>query len=481
MVGIAVVFGLLAVFVAQGWLNYQAELSRKTTEPKAKPVATRNIVIAAGPLRFGTRLNADALREVAWPEEAIPAGTFGSIADLMSGGKRIVLASIEKNEPILRTKVTGPGQKATLSAVIQDGMRAVTIRVNDVDGVGGFVLPGDHVDVLLTRQQERTNGMNDVVIQNARVLAVDQLADDAADRPTVVKAVTLEVDTISAQKIALAASLGSLSLMLRRAGEQVTGRDAPHHGERPGQYRSGAARAGGEALRQGLGDARRQPQEYNVAAEDGMARRRRSTGGGRAAETRDTGKGLDMGKHQTSGRAASRNAARRVAGGARRAGARRRGAALPARCAPAPAQAREIELTRGPHVRDGQDLDRQVGKRAHRRQLRRGDRERSGGRRRDSADRPLALDPRQEDRQRARLGLRRRQEAGRRVRHRGVLRHLAARQRAGAALPACALPRLLGQRPHHAGAARAPDGRDGRPGDDHRQAVRRRRHQRGAR
>ena len=221
MVGIAVVFGLLAVFVAQGWLNYQAELGRKTNEPKAKPVATRTIVVAAGPLRFGTHIAADALREVAWPDEALPAGTFSSIADLMGGGKRIVLASIEKNEPILRTKVTGPGQKASLSAVIQDGMRAVTIRVNDVDGVGGFVLPGDHVDVLLTRQSERATGMNDVVIQNARVLAVDQLADDAADRPTVVKAVTLEVDTVSAQKIALSASLGSLSLMLRRAGEQL--------------------------------------------------------------------------------------------------------------------------------------------------------------------------------------------------------------------------------------------------------------------
>jgi pilus assembly protein CpaB len=221
MVGIAVVFGLLAVFVAQGWLNYQAELSRKVVAPKEKAVATRTIVIAAGPLRFGAHISADHLREVAWPDEALPAGTFGSIADVMSGGKRIVLASIEKNEPILRTKITGPGQKATLSAVIQDGMRAVTVRVNDVEGVGGFVLPGDRVDVLLTRQAERATGMNDVVIQNARVLAIDQLADDAADRPTVAKAVTLEVDTTGAQKIALAASLGNLSLMLRRAGEQV--------------------------------------------------------------------------------------------------------------------------------------------------------------------------------------------------------------------------------------------------------------------
>jgi pilus assembly protein CpaB len=220
MVGIAVVFGLLAVFVAQGWLNYQAELSRRTAAPPAPKVATRTIVVATGPLRFGTHVSADNLREVAWPEEAIPAGTYASIGELTSGGKRIVLASIEKNEPILRTKITGPGQKATLSAVIQDGMRAVTIRTNDVEGVGGFVLPGDHVDVLLTRQAERTSGTNDVVIQNAKVLAVDQLADDAADRPTVARAVTLEVDTVAAQKIALASSLGSLSLMLRRAGEQ---------------------------------------------------------------------------------------------------------------------------------------------------------------------------------------------------------------------------------------------------------------------
>src|SRR5258708_32839015 len=75
MVGIAVVFGLLAVFVAQGWLNYQAELSRKVVAPKEKPVATRTIVIAAGPLRFGTHVSADHPRELARPEQALPSGT----------------------------------------------------------------------------------------------------------------------------------------------------------------------------------------------------------------------------------------------------------------------------------------------------------------------------------------------------------------------------------------------------------------------
>jgi len=81
------------------------------------------------------------------------------------------------------------------------------------------VLPGDHVDVLMTRQPEKGSGNNDVVLQNVKVLAIDQLADDSADKPSVVKAVTLEVETVSAQKLSLAASLGSLSLVLRKAGE----------------------------------------------------------------------------------------------------------------------------------------------------------------------------------------------------------------------------------------------------------------------
>ena len=151
-----------------------------------------------------------------------------------------MLASIERNEPILRTKITGPGQKATLSAVIQDGMRAVTVRTNDVEGVAGFVLPGDHVDVLLTRQSERTTGMNDVVIQNARVLAVDQLADDAADRPTVARAVTLEVDTVGGAEDrarGVARQPFADAAPRRRAAH---GRDAAHHRERPGADRSGA-------------------------------------------------------------------------------------------------------------------------------------------------------------------------------------------------------------------------------------------------
>ena len=218
MIGFAVLFGLLAVFIAQSWLNSQAEMRMRSLEANRKPIETQTIVVASRPLRFGAELGSSSLRELAWPESAVPAGAFAKISDLLASGRRVVLTGIEANEPVLSSKITGPGQRATLSAVIADGMRAVTIRVNDVDGVAGFVLPGDRVDVSLTRQADKVN-TNDVVIQNVKVLAIDQVADERTDKPSIARAVTLEVNSTDAQKVALAATVGSLSLMLRRAGE----------------------------------------------------------------------------------------------------------------------------------------------------------------------------------------------------------------------------------------------------------------------
>ena len=120
----------------------------KSLEANKKPVSTRTIVVAAKPLRFGNEVTREHLREVAWPEASLPAGSFAKADEILSGGKRVALAAVEPNEPMLATKMTGPGQRATLSAMLRDGLKAVTIRVNDVDGVGGFVLPGDHVDVV---------------------------------------------------------------------------------------------------------------------------------------------------------------------------------------------------------------------------------------------------------------------------------------------------------------------------------------------
>lgn len=219
MIGFAVVFGLLAVFIAQAWLNNQASMQAKNFEANKKSVAMQTVVVAKQPLRFGTELTASMLQEEPWPVASMPAGAFTKISDVLHGGRRVVLTAIEPNEPVLSLKITGPGERATLSALVKPGMKAVTIRVNDVEGVGGFVLPGDRVDVVLTRQIEKGSASTEVVLQNTRVLAVDQSADERAAKAAVAKSVTLEVSTVEAQKVWLASSVGNLSLLLRKAGD----------------------------------------------------------------------------------------------------------------------------------------------------------------------------------------------------------------------------------------------------------------------
>jgi len=219
MIGFAALFGLLAVFLAQTWLNNQEAARMRSLEAQHKaPAPERTIVVAARPLRYGEPLIASALRELPWPQAALPAGAFGKIADLVAG-KRVVLLPMEPNEAVLASKVTGPGERATLSAVLDPGMTAVTVRVNDVEGVAGFILPGDHVDVMLTQHGEKNSAATDVVIENVKVLAIDQLADEKAEKPSVVKAVTLEVKVTDGERVALASTVGTLSLLLRKAGD----------------------------------------------------------------------------------------------------------------------------------------------------------------------------------------------------------------------------------------------------------------------
>lgn len=218
-------------YMAQTWLEQQ----RQSGEPVIveKRVATTTIVVANEPLRFGTELSPSNVREIEWATGATPEGTFTSIAELLRANeRRVVLSAIETNEPILKWKITGPGQRASLSSVLEEGMKAVTVRVNDVNGIAGFVLPGDRVDVLLTRTEphphdaKKKSVFNDVILQNVRVLGVDQLADDRTEKPVVAKAVTLEVSTADAQRVALASNVGNLSLALRPAG--FTARSSTH-------------------------------------------------------------------------------------------------------------------------------------------------------------------------------------------------------------------------------------------------------------
>jgi pilus assembly protein CpaB len=129
-----------------------------------------------------------------------------------------VLYPLKRGEPLLRSKVTGPGQRASLAAVLDEGKRAVTVRVDDVRGVAGFVLPGDFVDIVMIADEisKQRQSYSDILLEHVKVLAIDQIASEGEEKPTVARAVTLEVTKEQAQKILLATNVGKLSLILSR-------------------------------------------------------------------------------------------------------------------------------------------------------------------------------------------------------------------------------------------------------------------------
>ena len=209
---VALLFGMVAAFLVRGLIQGVT----------ADTSSTRTIVVAKASIPFGAPLTADNLREVPWRAAESLDGAFASIADLTVNGRRLALATLQRNEPILTTRITGPNQRAILSTQLEEGMRAVTVRVDEVRGVAGFVLPGDRVDIILTRGESGggdAGAFADMLLQNAKVLAVDQVASEGQDKPTVARAVTLELSAQQAQKVVLAQGIGRLSLVLRQAGE----------------------------------------------------------------------------------------------------------------------------------------------------------------------------------------------------------------------------------------------------------------------
>ena len=212
-----------AVWLAKDWLESQIQpvAANESTVPLTK------VVVARVKLSFGNRLQRQHLTEIDWPAGNVPAGSFDSIDKLLEGEKeRVVLRPIEPSEPVLRAKITGPGGRATLSTLISKDMRAVTIRVNDVNGVAGFVMPNDHVDILFTRNEDnkKNDPITTILLQNVKVLGIDQDAKEDKEKPSVAKAVTLEVTPRQSQKLALASRVGSLSLTLRNQANAVAAR-----------------------------------------------------------------------------------------------------------------------------------------------------------------------------------------------------------------------------------------------------------------
>lgn len=214
----AIALGVVAVFLARNWVaSHEA--------PTADAEVQSTIVVANANIPFGAQITVDNAIEVSWPDKSRPDGAFKSVAEINKDGKRVALSPFVRNEPILSTKVTAPNQSASLSTVIAPGKRAVTVPVDDVRGVAGFISPGDFVDVVLTRTGGNAGPQNfaEVILQHVKVLAIDQLTGDHQEKAVVAKAVTVELSPEQSLKILLATNTGKLSLILRQSAEVALG------------------------------------------------------------------------------------------------------------------------------------------------------------------------------------------------------------------------------------------------------------------
>ena len=209
VMALAILFGLAAVVLASRWLLLQ---------PNAN---AGRIVVASADINLGQRLAPGMLKLADWPADSVPKGAFDDPKKLDG---RVLRSSVLAGEPVSEAKLAPSGTTGGLSAVIAEGKRAITVRVNDVIGVAGFALPGNYVDIIVSMQKDPPPGLSNfgreqsiskIVLERILVLAVAQEVGRDETKPKVVNAVTLEVTPEQAEKLDLARSVGTLSLALR--------------------------------------------------------------------------------------------------------------------------------------------------------------------------------------------------------------------------------------------------------------------------
>jgi pilus assembly protein CpaB len=207
MIIVAVLIGVVAVVLASQWITKQTSSSADS------------VVVARLDVNLGTKLSPEMLKTIPWPSGNVPSGAVSNPAQLEG---RVLKVSVQRDEPLLESKLAPIGTKGGLSAVVAEGKRAITVRVNDVIGVAGFALPGNYVDILVNttddtrgEKSNKDQTISKTVLERILVLAVAQEATRDDTKPKVVNAVTLEVTPEQAEKIDLARSVGSLSLVLR--------------------------------------------------------------------------------------------------------------------------------------------------------------------------------------------------------------------------------------------------------------------------
>ena len=205
IIGVALFLALAAVLVAAKFMGDAG-------------AAGPRVAVAAVALVQGTHLSPEKLHLVEWPAGAVPPG---AILDLKTLENRIARVDIGSGEPVTEAKLAPVGTMGGLSAVVAAGKRAMTVRVNDVVGVAGFALPGNYVDILVNMLGTSSDmgaaqpSISKIVLERILVLAVAQESNRDDSKPRVVNAVTLELTPDQVEKLDLARSIGSLSLVLR--------------------------------------------------------------------------------------------------------------------------------------------------------------------------------------------------------------------------------------------------------------------------
>ncbi|RTQ99634.1 Flp pilus assembly protein CpaB [Halomonas nitroreducens] len=194
-----------AALVAMNWMQQQG------SDDVAK---VSQVVVATVEIPFGSRVQASDLKLMPMPPESVPEGSFSDIEDVVG---RVNTQVVYAGEILHEGRVVEHMEGSALAAVLEQGKRAMSVRVDDVVGVAGFLLPGNRVDVVATQRNNgsRSNVESRTVLHNLKVLAVDQIASQDRDDPVIVRAVTLEVTPDEAETLVEATQEGKVQLTLR--------------------------------------------------------------------------------------------------------------------------------------------------------------------------------------------------------------------------------------------------------------------------
>jgi pilus assembly protein CpaB len=216
---VAVFFGLIAAYGIYNFLRQQRNVAESLR------TSNQNIVVAANDLPAGTIINEEVIKKgmvktVPWPKTSIPAGSFATPQQLLGKTNRVKIIA---NEPILESRLAGEG--AGLTTRLEQGKRALAVKVDEIIGVSGFIVPDDRVDVIVTTNppgnNTQDNKVSKIVLQNKRVLSVAQNVEQKDGKPQVARSITLEVSPAEAEKLSLATQEGHIVLALRATGDDA--------------------------------------------------------------------------------------------------------------------------------------------------------------------------------------------------------------------------------------------------------------------